>query len=317
MSRAGERGERAGTSGPSGSAGDAARIALFVLLVSVPRSSAAERAGRVVVDDLGQRVKLSGKVEKIVSLVPTNSELVCLLDCERLKAGTRYDRHPEELVRRVREGKIEIVGGGYDPNLERIVEIGPDLVLANGASQQKAVQPLKRMGFPVLSLYPQDLEGLRRSFWLLAEILGKRATAAEKLAAMEKQLEAIRARTEGKRKKRVYLQTWSNPMITVGRGSFAHTVIALAGGVNVFGDLPFDSAKVSAESVIERDPEVLVFVGRQEEFAARILERPEWNLTAAVRRRHLCSIDAAALRRTVSFAEGVETVRRCLFRSGS
>lgn len=130
-------------------------------------------------------------MKKIVSLVPTNSEHVCILDCDRLYGGTRYDHFPEELVKRVKEGKIKIIGGGFDPNLEMIIEIGPDLILANGPSQQRVVLPLKRMGYPILSLYPKNIDRLKRDFLLLGEILERKAKAIKIVKEVESRLKEI------------------------------------------------------------------------------------------------------------------------------
>ncbi|MEE9143295.1 MAG: helical backbone metal receptor, partial [Candidatus Binatia bacterium] len=190
----------------------------------------------MIIDDLGQRVIIKRDIKRVVSLVPSNSELVCILDCERLKGGTRYDRFPDELVKRVMEKKIRIIGGGFDPNLEMIIEIGPDLILANGPSQQRVVLPLKRMGYPIMSLYPQNIEQLKRDFLLLGEILGRKAKAIKIVKDVESGLKEIQKKTRPKKRIRVYLQTWPNPMITVGKGSFSHSLITLAGGINVFGD---------------------------------------------------------------------------------
>ena len=134
------------------------------LLVFVGCKTAPEGSWRSVTDDLGYHVRIKKDVKRVVSLVPTNSELVCLLDCERLYGGTRYDRFPEELVQRIKDKKLRIIGGGFDPNLELIVELEPDLILANGPSQQKAVAPLKRLGYPVLSLYAQNIDWLKKDF---------------------------------------------------------------------------------------------------------------------------------------------------------
>ncbi|MFQ5851276.1 MAG: ABC transporter substrate-binding protein [Candidatus Binatia bacterium] len=252
-------------------------------------------------------------VRKIVSLVPTNSEMVCLLDCTRLKGGTRYDRFPEELARRVREKKIVIIGGGYDPNLERIIEIGPDLVLANGPSQEQVVSRLKRMGYPVLSLWPDDIEGIKRDFSLLGQILDRRAKAERIMEEIETRLKILGKRVKDKKRKKVYIQTWPDPMITVGRDSFPQTLLSLAGGTNIFSDMPFDSGKISMEWVIQRNPEVLIFIKEQKESVKKILKLPGWRLVDGVKKRHICFISEIDLRPTIQFLEGVEEIHECLF----
>lgn len=268
---------------------------------------------RIVIDDSGRRVKINREVKKVVSIVPSNSELVCILDCERLKGGTRYDRFPDELVRRVMEKKIKIIGGGFDPNLEMIIEIGPDLILVNGPSQQRVVLPLKRMGYPILSLYPQNIEQLKRDFLLLGEILDKKSKARKIVEDVESGLKKIQKKTRPKKRIRVYLQTWPNPMITVGKGSFSHSLITLAGGINVFGDMLFDSGKVSIEWIIKRNPQVLIFTDNQAEFVKKITKRPEWRQIAGVKNNHICLINEAFLRRRIQFLDSVEKIYECLF----
>lgn len=286
---------------------------LMSLLIFVGCETAPEGAWRSVTDDLGYHVRIKKDVKRVVSLVPTNSELVCLLDCERLYGGTRYDRFPEELVKRIKDKKMRIIGGGFDPNLELIVEIGPDLILANGPSQQKAVSPLKRLGYPVLSLYAQNIDWLKKDFLLLGEILNRKARARTILEEVDRGLREIQKKTAQKKKKRVYLQTWPDPMITVGKGSFSQSLLTLAGGINVFEDMPFDSGKVSIEWIIKRNPEVMIFTNHQLDFVKTIVKRPEWKVIDAVKNNHICLFHESNLRRRVQFLDGVNNIYRCLF----
>ena len=295
--------------------GKASTVALYVLtfLFFLSCRPTPQERERVIIDDLGHRIKIKRDVKRVVSLVPTNSEHVCILDCDRLYGGTRYDHFPEELVKRVKEGKIKIIGGGFDPNLEMIIEIGPDLILANGPSQQRVVLPLKRMGYPILSLYPQNIEQLKRDFLLLGEILGRKAKAIKIVKEVENRLKEIQKKTRPKKRIRVYLQTWPNPMITVGKGSFSHSLITLAGGINVFGDMLFDSGKVGIEWIIKRNPQVLIFTDNQAEFVKKIVKRPEWRQIAGVKNNHICFINEAFLRRRIQFIDGLEKIYECLF----
>ncbi len=295
--------------------GKASTVALYVLtfLFFLSCRPTPQEREYVIIDDLGHRIKIKQDVKKIVSLVPTNSEHVCILACNRLYGGTRYDRFPAELVKRVKEGKIKIIGGGFDPNLEMIIEIEPDLILANGPSQQRVVLPLKRMGYPILSLYPKNIDRLKRDFLLLGEILGRKAKAIKIVKEVESRLKEIQKKTRPKKRIRVYLQTWPNPMITVGKGSFSHSLITLAGGINVFGDMLFDSGKVGIEWIIKRNPQVLIFTDNQAEFVKNIVKRPEWRQIAGVKNNHICLINEAFLRRRIQFIDGLEKIYECLF----
>jgi iron complex transport system substrate-binding protein len=268
---------------------------------------------RTIVDDLGFKVAVKDDIRRVVSLVPTNSEMVCLLDCERLKGGTRYDAFPAELKARLETKQIEVVGGGFDANLESIVRLRPDLILTNGPSQQRFAMRLRNLGYSVLSLWPRDMAGLKRSFLLLADLMRREEKARELINDMERGFAAIEARTLNKAKKRVYLQMWTEPLITVGKQSFPDWLVSAAGGTNVFGDLPFDSGQVSLEALIRRDPEVLIFLAGQEPFARNIVKRRGWSSIRGVRDGRFCFIDEPDIRRSIGFLDGLKKIQQCLF----
>lgn len=288
-------------------------VSLVVLAALAGLPASASATGRTVVDDLGFQVAIKGNIRRIVSLVPTNSEMVCLLDCERLKGGTRYDYFPEVLRTRIQSNQIEVVGGGFDANLENIIRLEPDLILINGPTQQRFAVPLRNLGFSVLSLWPRDLAGLKRSFMLLAGLLEQEEKGRTLVDEVERRFAAIKSRTENRSRKRVYLQMWTEPLITVGKHSFPDWLVGAAGGSNVFGDLPFDSGQVSLESLIRRDPEVLIFLAGQEPFARDIVQRPGWSSIRGVRERRFCFIDEPDIRRSLGFLDGLKKIQHCLF----
>lgn len=287
------------------------RVAAMLMALAIP--SFAGAAWRTVIDDLGFDVAVHSDSRRVVSLVPTNSELVCLLDCARLVGGTRYDRFPAELQSRMQSRQIVIVGGGFDANLETIVRLRPDLVLINGPTQQRFAVPLKNLGYPVLSLWPRDLAGLEKSFSLLAQLLAQPAKGQRLLQAMRHRFDAIEARGRNKPSRRAYLQMWTDPLITVGGESFPDWLLSAAGGVNVFNDMTFDSGPVSLEALIERDPEVLIFLAEHRPFAQTLAKRPGWSLIRGVRAGRFCFIEEADLRRSIAFLDGLSKIQRCLF----
>jgi ABC-type Fe3+-hydroxamate transport system substrate-binding protein len=290
--------------------GSTAAIIAIVLLLMDRSAVAAER---IVLDDLGFKVAVKQNVQRIVSLVPTNSEMVCLLACEKLKGGTRYDEIPQELKRRVQQKQVEIIGGGFDANLEKIVQLQPDLILTNGPSQQRFAVPLKNMGYPVLSLWPRDMISLRKDFLLLGQLLRRERKAQQIIDQAQRNLLEIAASAKNHRRQRVYLQMWTEPLITVGRSSFPHWLVATAGGINVFGDMPFDSGQISLEAIIERNPEILIFLGDQKPFAERLKTQAGWSVIEAVRNERFCFIDERDIRRSVQFAKGLRKIHDCLF----
>jgi ABC-type Fe3+-hydroxamate transport system substrate-binding protein len=285
--------------------------AIAMLLHARPIAWATDR---MVVDDLGFKVAVKSNIKRVVSLVPTNSEMVCLLDCERLKGGTRYDQFPAKLKKRVQANHIEIIGGGFDANLEKIVQLQPDLILTNGPTQQRFAVPLKNMGYSVLSIWPRDMAGLKKDFLLLGELLAQEKKAKSTIDDMQRRFALTQIKAMNKPKKKVYLQMWTEPLITVGKLSFPDWLVAAAGGINIFGDLPFDSAQVSLESLIQRNPEVLIFLAEQERFVKTLPKRPGWSSIRGVRDSHFCFIDEPDIRRSIEFLDGLAKIQNCLTR---
>jgi ABC-type Fe3+-hydroxamate transport system substrate-binding protein len=289
-------------------------LAVCGLISAAIFPAAALPGERTVVDDLGFKVEVKGDVRRVVSLVPTNSEMVCLLDCERLKGGTRYDQFPDELRKRLQHKQIATIGGGFDANLEKVVQLRPDLILTNGPTQQRFAVPLKNMGYSVVSLWPRDMDGLVKDFLLLGELLGQERRAQSFIGDMRKRFQAIAAKSKDKPKKRVYLQMWTEPLITVGKASFTDWLVGAAGGVNVFADLSFDSGQIGLESLIQRNPEVLIFLAEQAPFVKTLAQRPGWSSIRGVRDGHFCFIDEPDIRRSIMFIDGLAKLHNCLFR---
>ena len=293
------------------------RLAKMLLTAALPlisSSLAMVRAEeRVVTDDLGFSVRVRTDIRKVVSLVPTNSEMVCLLDCARLKGGTRYDEFPRELRKRIQLKQIDIIGGGFDANLEKIVQLQPDLILTNGPTQQRFAVPLKNLGFAVVSLWPRDMDGLVKDFLLLGELLGQAQKALSFIDEMRNRYQAIVNKTKNRPKRRAYLQMWTEPLITVGGASFTDWLVGAAGGVNVFGDLSFDSGQISLESLIQRNPEVLIFLADQAPFVKTLPRRPGWSSIRGVREDRFCFIDEPDIRRSIMFIDGLAKLHNCLF----
>jgi len=285
--------------------------ALATQLTSVALASP---GSRTIVDDLGFKVSVKRDIRRVVSLVPTNSEMVCLLDCQRLKGGTRYDFFPEELVRRIQRKQTDIIGGGFDANLEKIVQLQPDLILTNGPTQQRFAVPLKNLGYAVVSLWPRDMAGLVKDFLLLGELLGQDHKAQSYIDDMRRRFHAIATRAQAMPKKRAYLQMWTEPLITVGKASFTDWLVSAAGGVNIFGDMSFDSGQIGLESLIQRNPEVLIFLAEQATFVKTLPRRPGWSSIRGVRDGHFCFIDEPDIRRSIMFVDGLAKLHNCFSR---
>jgi iron complex transport system substrate-binding protein len=292
------------------------RELLVVFAALLTLASSALAAGRTINDDLGFKIEIKNEIRRVVSLVPTNSEMVCLLDCAKLAGGTRHDQFPPELVQKIRQKQITVIGGGFDANLEKIVQLQPDLILTNGPTQQRFAVPLKNLGYPVVSLWPRDMAGLVKDFLLLGELLRQEQKAYSFIDDMRRRFQGIVAKASHKPKPRVYLQMWNEPLITVGGASFTDWLVGAAGGINVFGDLPFDSVQIGLESLIQKNPQWLVFLAGQASFTKSLAQRAGWSAIDGVRAGHYCFVEEPDIRRSIMFIDGLAKLQDCILRDG-
>lgn len=216
---------------------------------------------------------------RIVSLVPSLTEALFSLGLgERVVGVTEWCVHPPAAV-----AKLPKVGGTKNPELARIRALRPDLVLANHEENRRQdVERLEASGIPVWVTYPRTVE---EGVAVLRE-LAERGGAAAMLASLVEPIErsVARARAEPPaRPMRVFCPIWKKPWMAVGADTFAHDLLVLCGGENVF------AGRRERRYPILRDPEIVaaapeVVLLPDEPYAfgpADAAELAEWPIPAA------------------------------------
>ncbi|ONH52632.1 vitamin B12 transport system substrate-binding protein [Pseudomonas cedrina] len=242
--------------------------------------------------------------ERVVSLAPSLSEIVVELGAADLLVGLLDggDRPPAL-------AQVPSVGRYGQLDMERLLSLQPDLILLWPGSVGPAQrEQLQRLNIPVYVAEPHSLEQLTTQVQAIAGQLG-RADAGRQLATQLRQrLAELRQRYQRAEPLRVFYQVWNTPLYTVGGGQIISDALRVCGARNVFDDLKLPAPQVSIESVLQRDPE-LILVGDQAQkeawkvwpaMAERVrlvpdkgLERPSGQMLEAVAR--LCQVIAPNL----------------------
>ncbi|HON59897.1 MAG TPA: cobalamin-binding protein, partial [Smithella sp.] len=163
------------------------------------------------------------------------------------------------------------VGGFTNPSVEKIVSLNPDLIVATADGNRKdVVLQLQRLGLSVYVVNPSGAEKILRSIERLGAVTGRREAARQLSGRLRGRLDAIRTRAAGEKKPRVFFQIGLEPLITAGGGTLIDEAIALAGGVNVAGKDAARYPRYSAEGVMARAPDVILFapMAQDREFTA-------------------------------------------------
>lgn len=236
----------------------------ILLVIATLLSSVAAGQSISVVDDNQQTVTLPGPAQRIVSLAPSLTELLFVAGAgNRIVGVSEYSDHPPQA-----QG-IPIVGRYDLLDLEAIVGYGPDLIVAwRSGNPQAAVQRLIDLGFNVYVAEPRTLLSIADHIEKFATLAGTVETGQAASKYFRDQLEALRSRYQDSAKVSVYYQVWNEPLISVGGNELINDIITLCGGSNIFADLGL-APKISVESVLERNPEVIIASGMD-------IARPEW-----------------------------------------
>jgi len=208
-----------------------------------------------VTDQLGRTVELDGVPQRIVSLAPSNTEILFALGLgDRVVGVTEYCNYPEAAKDKA------VIGGFSTVDLERVVAISPDLILATSMHEDETLPALENRGLTVFALDPATLDEVLEAIGLVGEITGKVEEAAGLVNDMKERMSAVTEKTDGlsqEQRPRVFFITWHDPLMTPGSGTRHDELIQMAGGVNIARDLT-SYADISLEAVIEADPEVMI-----------------------------------------------------------
>jgi len=227
-------------------------IALSAWLNSL---STPHASGAASVDD--GRLARQQAFSRILCMSPAVVEIVYAIGAGEDVAGiTEHVKYPPEAL-----GKPEC-GGYFNPNLERIIALQPDLIVTQGEAG-KLARFARDNGVRLISLQLTDLESILRETLRLGRLLGRSAQAELLCAELRLRLARVKAAVAERPRLKVAMIAWRDPgtltdISVVGSGGFLGDLIDVAGGVNVFGDLAREFEIVSKEAILERMPDVVV-----------------------------------------------------------
>lgn len=245
-----------------------------------------------VTDDSGEEVVLEQEPQKIVTVLPSATEIAFALGLEEeIIAVTENDDYPEQVQEK------ETVGG-MELNIEKIVELDPDLVLA-GLLNGEAVQKMRDLGLTVLVSEGQDLEGTFKSIELIGHATNRHAEAETIVNRMQEEIQQVQEQTADiTQEERVDVWLEVDPeLFTAGSGTMMDEIIALAGGNNIAAEELEGWGQLSAEKVVELNPDVIVGAYEEEQVRQAVSDRQAWAELSAVQDDRVYGMDPDLLSR--------------------
>jgi iron complex transport system substrate-binding protein len=230
---------------------------VILIIFTLILISSAQAYPITISDNFGNEVIIEEPPQRIVSLSPCNTEILFAVGAgDQVVGGTTYDTYPPEAV------NLSKIGGFSTVDIEAVVNLTPDLVLAEYGNGEETINALKNMNLTVVSLNPKTLDDILDNILLVGNITGNDETSLLLTTDMKQKIENISAQTKDipdSNKPTVLYVVWHDPMYAAGTGSYPNDLLTIAGGMNIVdGDgWPI----IDLEQIIDRNPEIIICSG--------------------------------------------------------
>ena len=244
---------------------------------------------------------------RIVSLAPHLTEIAYAAGAGAALVGTvEYSDYPEAAR------SLPRVGDGWRVDLERVLALRPDVVLAwSSGTPRGTIERLQAMRLRVVEVPTYRLEDVPAALRRVGELAGTLATAEPAAARFEAEVRSLRRQHAGTRPVAVFVQIDDEPLFTVNGRHVISEVVELCGGRNVFADLPQIAPQIDVEAVLARNPEVIL--STDDTIADPRAQWRRWPQLAAVRHGTIYSMPSDTVARaSPRLVEGVRAVCRAL-----
>ena len=226
---------------------------LTIAFVLTACSPTGQTPAQYFFDDLGRLVAINGTPQRIVSLAPSNTEILFALGLgDKVVGVTDYCDYPPEALEK------EKVGGYADPDIEKLVALNPDLILVAHGTPMDVIDTMVGLGLTLFGIKTSDLDDALNDIRRIGEITDTELEAQALTSEMAVRIQAVTNQTkELEQRPRVFYIVWHDPLWTAGSGTFIHELIEKGGGVNICGNLT-GYPTISIEEVVARNPEVII-----------------------------------------------------------
>ena len=271
-------------------------VGVIVGYLVIPKSTT-QQASIIVVDDLGRTVTLSSPPKRIISVASAATRTLYDLGVlDRVVGVDKYSDDPPEAQNKT------IV----DPkNSEGILSLNPDLIIA-WWYQQSYLAPIEEVDIPVIYIHPQTIDGIMNDIMLIGTAVGVPDKARQLVADLRVKLgyieDLVDNLTETYGRPYVYVELYK-PYKTIGRDTFTHNMVELAGGINIAGNLT-GYPTLSDEYIIQADPDIILYESDSltyDDFASR----PGWENITAIKEHRVYYLDRHIATASPRFIEGL------------
>jgi iron complex transport system substrate-binding protein len=251
-----------------------------------------------ITDDLGRTIQIKDNPQRIISLSPSNTEIVYALGLENQLIGvTTYCNYPPQVKDKPKVSEFSKV------DVEKIVSLQPDLILADSIHKSDVIPALEKLRMTVLALDPPDLDKVIGDIELIGKASGKIQEAGILVSGLQGRAKKITDKTvqlSDSEKPRILFLTWHDPLWTAGNNTMINDLINRSGGSNIAKELD-GFAIISLEAVLDKNPQIIIVMssmGDKNNTLNYVNTEPRFQSTDALKNKKVYVIESDIFGRT-------------------
>ena len=281
-------------------------VCLALSVVACEQKGGVDQSSAIEVTDYsGNRISLKKPAKRIIALAPNTVENAYSAGAgESLVGVMEYSNYPPKAL------SLPVVGSFQSMNIERILELEPDLILAwQSGNSSAAIGRLRDLGLPVYLDEPQSLSDIAKSIRDIGELAGTQEAANVAAIKFENQVEDIREKYLSAEPVSVFYEVWNRPLQTINGSHIISAAMKICGGRNIFEHEIAVAPIVNIESVLERDPQAIIAGGTGEGRPLWLDEWLQWPNLTATKNQHLFHVNPDHTQRhTIRLLLGIEAM---------
>ncbi len=233
----------------------------------------------MVKDVLNNKITLYSEPKRIISLAPNLTEILFAIGAgSKIVGVSNYSNYPDEVNRKPK------VGGFFNPSIEKIFALSPDVVVVARGTPLTVINKLKNLGIKVYASDPHSIEDIYNLISTMGYITGNVTESKNLVNMLRSEENEIIQEVKGiphSQRKKVYVEIWNNPKMSVGKGTFINALIKKAGGINIVKNAKGDWPVMSDEAIVKANPDVIILLYNGN--VNDIKKRPGWEDIKAVK----------------------------------
>lgn len=291
-------------------------LILIITLLLITTGVMAQEFPVTINDSLEGEVTLEEKPTRIISLSPNMTEVLFAVGAgENVVGVTKFADYPQEAT------EVDKIGSITEPNIEKIITMDPDIVIASSVNKMKTIERLKELGVKVAGFRADSVDMAIENIKTVAKLTGNQEKGEEIVTDMYIKIgeitNLVEDHLENNERPKVFYEIWNDPLYTAGKNNFIDDLINMGGGINIGRLAEGQWPQYNLEKLLVEDPEVYISTPHSAErdvSIENIKNRDQYQSISAVKNDRVYVIDQDILNRpSPRLVKGLALMTKAVF----